>query len=82
MPSISLDVDVNCFNSLTLCSVIFPDPYLNTDAGTMSPFEHGEVFVLDDGGEVSSLNKLFSTQYFSSTVFSVNSTLPLLTCFL
>lgn len=31
------------------------DPYLNTDAGTMSPFEHGEVFVLDDGGEVKSL---------------------------
>ena len=28
------------------------DPYLNIDAGTMSPFEHGEVFVLDDGGEV------------------------------
>ncbi|CAN8290567.1 unnamed protein product [Cochlearia groenlandica] len=28
------------------------DPYLNTDAGTMSPFEHGEVFVLEDGGEV------------------------------
>ena len=28
------------------------DPYLNSDAGTMSPFEHGEVFVLDDGGEV------------------------------
>jgi len=27
------------------------DPYLNSDAGTMSPFEHGEVFVLDDGGE-------------------------------
>jgi CTP synthase len=27
------------------------DPYLNTDAGTMSPFEHGEIFVLDDGGE-------------------------------
>jgi CTP synthase len=27
------------------------DPYLNMDAGTMSPFEHGEVFVLDDGGE-------------------------------
>ncbi|RWW61970.1 hypothetical protein BHE74_00030942 [Ensete ventricosum] len=32
--------------------VDFADPYLNTDAGTMSPFEHGEVFVLDDGGEV------------------------------
>ena len=28
------------------------DPYINVDAGTMSPFEHGEVFVLDDGGEV------------------------------
>lgn len=27
------------------------DPYLNIDAGLMSPFEHGEVFVLDDGGE-------------------------------
>lgn len=28
------------------------DPYLNCDAGNMSPFEHGEVYVLDDGGEV------------------------------
>ncbi len=28
------------------------DPYLNIDAGTMNPFEHGEVYVLDDGGEV------------------------------
>ena len=28
------------------------DPYLNTDSGTMSPFEHGECFVLNDGGEV------------------------------
>ncbi|KAJ8604014.1 hypothetical protein CTAYLR_003367 [Chrysophaeum taylorii] len=27
------------------------DPYLNVDAGTMSPFEHGETFVLEDGGE-------------------------------
>jgi len=27
------------------------DPYLNVDPGTMSPFQHGEVFVLDDGGE-------------------------------
>merc|ERR550532_1606945 len=27
------------------------DPYLNIDAGTMSPFEHGEVYVLEDGGE-------------------------------
>ncbi|WP_406671227.1 CTP synthase (glutamine hydrolyzing) [Methanolobus sp. ZRKC4] len=28
------------------------DPYINIDAGTMSPFQHGEVFVLKDGGEV------------------------------
>lgn len=28
------------------------DPYLNIDAGTMNPTEHGEVFVLEDGGEV------------------------------
>ncbi|CAG8524226.1 30653_t:CDS:10 [Racocetra persica] len=28
------------------------DPYMNIDAGTMSPIEHGEVFVLNDGGEV------------------------------
>lgn len=27
------------------------DPYLNVDPGTMSPFQHGEVFVLDDGTE-------------------------------
>lgn len=28
------------------------DPYLNCDAGTMNPYQHGEVFVLADGGEV------------------------------
>src|ERR1044072_1014370 len=27
------------------------DPYLNVDPGTMSPFQHGEGFVTDDGGE-------------------------------
>ena len=27
------------------------DPYLTVDPGTMSPFEHGEVFVTDDGAE-------------------------------
>ena len=27
------------------------DPYVNVDPGTMNPFEHGEVFVLDDGAE-------------------------------
>lgn len=33
-------------------SAIKIDPYLNIDAGTMNPFEHGEVYVLDDGAEV------------------------------
>ena len=33
-------------------SAIKVDPYLNVDAGTMNPYEHGEVYVLDDGGEV------------------------------
>ncbi len=34
--------------SLTLMKL---DPYLNVDPGTMSPFQHGEVFVTDDGAE-------------------------------
>ncbi len=33
-------------------SAIKIDPYLNCDAGTMNPYQHGEVFVLDDGSEV------------------------------
>ncbi len=33
---------------ITMCKL---DPYLNVDPGTMNPFEHGEVFVTDDGGE-------------------------------
>ncbi len=32
-------------------SIIKLDPYINVDAGTMSPFQHGEVFVTDDGAE-------------------------------
>ncbi|KAK1280661.1 hypothetical protein QJS04_geneDACA004536 [Acorus gramineus] len=43
------------------------DPYLNTDAGTMSPFEHGEVFVLDDGGE-SVLDRERKGDYLGKTV--------------
>lgn len=38
---------------LTFFFLAVVDPYLNVDAGTMSPFEHGEVYVLDDGGEVN-----------------------------
>lgn len=33
-------------------TVVKIDPYLNIDAGTMSPFEHGETYVTDDGGEL------------------------------
>src|SRR2546422_8546350 len=36
---------------LKVCPVKI-DPYLNVDAGTMNPYQHGEVFVLDDGAEV------------------------------
>ena len=32
-------------------TAIKADPYLNVDAGTLNPIEHGEVFVLDDGME-------------------------------
>lgn len=32
-------------------SIVKMDPYLNVDPGTMSPFQHGEVFVTDDGAE-------------------------------
>src|SRR5487761_2461315 len=32
-------------------SLLKLDPYLNVDPGTMSPFQHGEVFVTDDGAE-------------------------------
>ncbi len=49
IPLVPKVIPISCFviNGLS----IFSDPYLNVDAGTMSPFEHGEVFVLDDGGE-------------------------------
>src|SRR5271154_6263055 len=33
---------------VTMCKL---DPYLNVDAGTMNPYQHGEVFVTDDGAE-------------------------------
>ncbi|HTT34833.1 MAG TPA: CTP synthase [Thermoplasmata archaeon] len=32
-------------------TIVKIDPYLNVDAGTMNPYQHGEVFVLDDGTE-------------------------------
>ena len=59
------------------------DPYLNVDPGTMSPFQHGEVYVLDDGaetdldlghyerftsGKLTRLNSLTSGQVFDSVI--------------
>ena len=46
----SLGVILKQCNVRVTCVKI--DPYLNIDAGTFSPYEHGEVYVLDDGGEV------------------------------
>ena len=59
------------------------DPYLNVDPGTMSPFQHGEVYVLDDGaetdldlghyerftsGKLSRLNNLTSGQVYETVI--------------
>jgi len=59
------------------------DPYLNVDPGTMSPFQHGEVYVLEDGaetdldlghyerftsGKLSRLNSLSSGQIYESVI--------------
>lgn len=59
------------------------DPYLNVDPGTMSPYQHGEVYVLDDGaetdldlghyerftsGRLSRMNNLTSGQVFDSVI--------------
>jgi CTP synthase len=59
------------------------DPYLNVDPGTMSPFQHGEVYVLEDGaetdldlghyerftsGKLSRLNSLSSGQVYESVI--------------
>jgi len=59
------------------------DPYLNVDPGTMSPFQHGEVYVLDDGAEtdldlghyerftncdLSRLNNLTSGQVYETVI--------------
>src|SRR6478752_2134396 len=32
-------------------TILKMDPYINVDPGTMSPYQHGEVFVTDDGAE-------------------------------
>jgi len=45
------------------------DPYLNIDPGTMSPFQHGEVFVLDDGSETD-LDLGHYSRFVQSATFS------------
>ncbi len=47
------------------------DPYINVDPGTMSPYQHGEVYVTDDGGETDL--DLGHYERFTSTVTSRNS---------
>ena len=47
------------------------DPYINVDPGTMSPFQHGEVYVTDDGAETDL--DLGHYERFTSTVTSLNS---------
>ena len=42
-----LDIDLDYYD----LSIQKLDPYLTVDPGTMSPFQHGEVFVTDDGAE-------------------------------
>ncbi|GMP75048.1 hypothetical protein CsSME_00032265 [Camellia sinensis var. sinensis] len=41
-----------CGLRVTSIKIVQFNPYLNTDTGTMSPCEHRQVFVLDEGGEV------------------------------
>jgi len=52
-------------------SLIKADPYLNVDPGTMSPYQHGEVFVTDDGTE-SDLDLGHYERFTSITVGTAN----------
>ena len=42
------------------------DPYINVDPGTMSPFQHGEVFVTDDGAETDETPETVVTDTFET----------------
>ena len=46
------------------------DPYINVDPGTMSPYQHGEVYVIDDGCETDL--DLGHYERFTNTVTSRN----------
>mgnify|MGYP001125288244 CR=1 FL=1 len=43
------------------------DPYINVDPGTMSPYQHGEVYVLDDGSEVANKVRVRITYVWNAT---------------
>ena len=53
-------------------SLLKLDPYLNVDPGTMNPFQHGEVFVTDDGAETD-LDLGHYERFTSATMHRVNS---------
>ena len=48
------------------------DPYLNYDAGTLRPTEHGEVWVTDDGGEIDQDLASFILLLISSGMCGIN----------
>src|SRR5499426_1640537 len=52
-------------------TVLKMDPYINVDPGTMSPFQHGEVFVTDDGAETD-LDLGHYERYLSARMKKVN----------
>ncbi len=49
------------------------DPYINVDPGTMSPFQHGEVYVTDDGAETD-LDLGHYERFTSMTAAKINNT--------
>ena len=49
------------------------DPYLNIDPGTMNPYQHGEVFVLDDGSETD-LDLGHYERFINENMSSLNTT--------
>jgi len=53
-------------------SILKLDPYLNVDPGTMNPFQHGEVFVTDDGAETD-LDLGHYERYLSTKLSKLNS---------
>lgn len=52
-------------------SAVKIDPYINVDAGTMNPIEHGEVFVTDDGDETDQDIGNYE-RFLNSDIFSIN----------